>query len=501
MLYDIFPHLLNNENEPAVCYRDLSLTYQNLNQMLLDVDKAIDYKSCPQVIAIFMDRSLELVLSTLSIFLSSHIFCIIDVNTPQDTLVGIINELGTNLIFTDKKQFNKLTDLAEINRWNTVVFSAQEDWKTVTIEKNICFENVEAEIDNDDCSHIIYTSGSTNVPKGIISSRKALLNFIKWEKEYLRIQKPINVAQMSTPWFDPYMRDIFLPLSCGGCICLPTKREYFDPKAFFDFAEDKKVDLVHIVPTLFRQLFLNSRAQRQHNIKNILLAGEMIYGADIKKYFDFYNSGTLFNLYGPSETTLAKFCYKISAEDTENTRIKVGKPIDNTFFKVVDSDGAEVSAGEIGEVIIYTKDCSYGYLNNPQKNMEAFNRENEYVSFRTSDTGFVHEDGNLELVGRLDSMHKVYGQKVYPEEIEAAVMLCSQVKKCRCDIQDNQIKAIIEVMPDFEKEALQKVIANLSEYKRPRRIYVVGQVPTNKNGKVDRRASIDEMDIIEKFVL
>ena len=113
-------------------------------------------------------------------------------------------------------------------------------------------------------------------------------SFIKWEYNYLQLDSKVNVSQMSAPWFEPYLRDVFLALFSGGCICIPTKREEFDPKAFYKFVEKMQIDVLHIVPTLFRYLFFNEKLG-EHNIKHILLAGEMLYGADVRKYYEKYD--------------------------------------------------------------------------------------------------------------------------------------------------------------------------------------------------------------------
>ena len=112
---------------------------------------------------------------------------------------------------------------------------------------------------------------------------------------------------------------------------------------------------------MFRYLFFNEKLG-EHNIKHILLAGEMLYGADVRKYYEKYDFGNLYNLYGPTETTMAKFCYKISTKDQTDFRIKVGKPLPDTEFWLLNENGKLAENKQIGEVIISTKQGTYGYL-------------------------------------------------------------------------------------------------------------------------------------------
>lgn len=501
MYFNIFPALTKKNNAIALRHKNIFISYSDLTKQLDKISGEIDFKACPQIIAIFMERSIELVFAMLSCFFSEHIFCILDANMPAEKLCDAMEELGTNLLFTNEKHYSKYGSIIDKNKCNAVIFNFEEESEKIGIIKKGNHRRRGTFIDNLDCSHIVYTSGSTGRAKGILSSRRATLNFIKWEKAYLEINEPVNIAQMSTPWFDPYMRDVFLAISTGGTICIPTQREYFDPSAFFDFCTEKNISLIHIVPTLFRQLFLSNRNDKIHNIKYILLAGEMSFGCDIKKYYEKNKTGMLFNLYGPSETTLAKFCYKISSEDAELDRIPVGKPIDDTFFRIIDENGKELSAGDIGEVIIYTKDCSYGYLNRPELNGKVFDKQSCYVSFRTSDTGFVRDDGNLELVGRIDNMKKIYGQKVFPEEIEGVLMACPGIRKCRCDISNNQIVAYIEASVDFDVALYRSTVSVLVPFKRPHKLLIMEKIPTNKNGKIDRTVRIEDEKIKRKLIL
>lgn len=503
MLKDLYPDFSYDSAEKAIWHRNTILTYGQLDEILKQCQKDISYETYSKVILILMSKGIELVLSTLSVFLSKHIFCIIDVNTTEDGLKKIISETKTNVVFTDPKNFKKLNSLSEQLQVNILKFCFDESSKSILLNSCGDFSYTSQQVFNEDVSHIIYTSGSTANPKGILCSRKAMWNFIKWEKDYLQIRSKVNVSQMSAPWFEPFLRDVFLPVFSGGCICIPTKREELDPKAFKDFVNEKNINILHIVPTMFRHLFLASFTV-EHQIEHILLAGEMLYGTDLDKYWGTYNQGTLHNLYGPSETTMATFCYKISSDDKSDFRVKVGRPIPEATFWLIDEDGKPAQGKEPGEVVISTKNGSYGYYD--KKNTEesfTFLSDGATV-FRTGDIGRVTDDGDLELLGRRDYMRKIYGQKVYPEEIESAINKYSKVKKSIVVIDDKKIVAILEIHKDFSIEVLSEIISrNLIQYKRPHFIYVVDKISVNKSGKIDRKymQKISEIAYTKKFMI
>lgn len=490
--------------DKAVHYKQTVLSYGQLNEYLEQCRAALSYDTYSKIILIVMNKGIELICSTLSVFFSKHVFCIIDVNTTEDGLSQIINETKANVVFTDAKNFKKLFCVFSKHQLHMIKFHFEESSCTLSLDIQAGLAPATQIGLNDDTSHIIYTSGSTAAPKGILCSRKAMWNFIKWECNYLQIEHGVNVSQMSAPWFEPYLRDIFLPLYCGGCICIPTKREEFDPKAFAAFAQEKKIDVLHMVPTMFRYLFLNPAVVIEHAIAHILLAGEMVYGTDVDQFCRQYQHSALYNLYGPSETTMARFCYSISVDDKNSFRVKVGQPLPDTAFWLIDEHGQTVYDNKPGEVVICTKYSSYGYCNREitEKNFSFL--KNGSTVFKTGDIGKIHDDGTLELLGRKDYMRKIYGQKVYPEEIESAINQYAQVKKSMAVIHENKIIAMLEIYKDFSIDSLSEIInRTLIPYKRPHFIYVVDKIALNKSGKLDRKymQKISEIEYIKKFMI
>lgn len=474
-------------DDRAVRYQHTILTYGQLEECLAQCRSSLPYGAGSSVILIVMKKGIELVLAVLSVFFSKHIFCILDIHTPEQALGRIIQETGSNILFTDCANFSRISAAARGFRVNVVRFQFHGGDLGLTLS---CYGNFPAGPQpewGEDLSHILYTSGSTADPKGIQCSRSALLNFIRWECAYLELRPGAQVAQMSAPWFEPFLRDLFLPLSCGGCLCIPTKREELDPRAFADFIREREIDVIHMVPTMFRHLFLDADIGGR-TAPHILLAGEMLYGADVERYYRSGSSGTLYNLYGPSETTMARFAHRIAMEDRSRLRVPVGRPLPGTDFWLIGEEGERVPDHESGEVVIRTRNGSYGYCDREQTRQSFTFFPDGSVAFRTGDVGRIGEDGSLELIGRRDWMRKIYGQKVYPEEIERVLNRNPQVRRSMAVFEGNRIAAVLEIAPGFSIDALAaEVNSGLIPYKRPHFIYAVDQIPVNKSGKLDRR--------------
>lgn len=487
----------------SIVYEDRVLTYRDLQSKSLNVVNYLLDNNFSSVVIVFMNRKVETVIAILSIILSDKVFCSIDTNLSKENILEILKETESNVIITDNKNLINIP-------------SKIADYCNIFVMENgeVC-NFIKPEIENKksintfinnmvDLSHIIYTSGSTNKPKGVLASKKSLEHFISWEYKLLNLNNQIvNVVQISNPWFDPYARDIFLPLFYGGCICIPNNREMFDSKYFFKFVIKNNVNVIHIVPTLFRQIFLNQKYYDKRGIKYILLAGEMLFGDDIKQYNERYNDGFLYNLYGPTETTMSKFYHQINEYDEKNKHIFVGKALPDTYCKIIDNDGKELPAGMEGEILICTKYASLGYLKRTDDNLSHFSFcDNGFVEYKTNDMGILHESGELEIVGRKDNMKKIYGQKVHSEEIESVILEYSNIENCATYIKNNKIYSLIVAKNDFDLDKLVMLLnEKLQPYKIPEKIILVKKIPTNPNGKIDRRnlSNLNPSNIVESF--
>lgn len=498
--------LLNSfKNYPehvAITYNDKKITYKSLYEKVKVLTNYLQDVQNSSVVTIYMNRSIETVIAVLATILADRIFCAIDINTPKSNILKIVQEIESNIIITDETYICSLP-MSDMSDKKIYKLSLKDSNSLSIIEYGKNFYTIQS-FSTQDVSHIIYTSGSTNLPKGVLARQTSLINFISWEHDILHIvSKNIATAQISTPWFDPYARDLFLPLFYGGCVCIPNKRQLFDARAFFDFSKRNKINVIHIVPTLFRQLFLNQKYYEDYSIEHILLAGEMVHGDDIKKYRERFSNGQLYNLYGPTETTMSKFYHIINKNDICVEHVHVGKPLPDTFCKIIDNNGKELPFGNEGEIVIYTKFASLGYLKRPQLNKEYFaDIGNGIVEYRTSDMGIMHSADDLEVVGRKDNMKKIYGQKIHSEEIESVMLKYSEVKNCAAYITENKVIALVEKTNNFQFKILEDILNKyLLKYKIPSEILLVIKIPLNKNGKIDRKNidNIDESYIIERI--
>jgi amino acid adenylation domain-containing protein/non-ribosomal peptide synthase protein (TIGR01720 family) len=281
----------------------------------------------------------------------------------------------------------------------------------------------------DDPAYVMFTSGSTGAPKAILGRHRGLSHFLAWEIGELGLDGSVRVSMLAPATFDVSLRDMLVPLCAGGTLCIPSDDVRTSPRRLLQWLADSRVTLMHIVPTLFRLLLaeLEAGGPRPAALRHILLAGEPLYGADVLRWRAVMGgAAALFNLYGPSETTLAKAFHRIGDVPADANRVlPIGKPLPNTAFLVID-DGRLCDIGEIGEIHIKTPYRSLGYLNDPEQTAAAFidnplSPGHGDVVYRTGDLGRYLPDRSVECLGRLDHQVKINGVRIEPAEVESAV--------------------------------------------------------------------------------
>jgi amino acid adenylation domain-containing protein len=362
--------------------------------------------------------------------------------------------------------------------------------------------------DPDQLAYVYFTSGSTGKPKGIAGRLKGIDHFIRWQIETFGLDETERVSQLLPLSFDGSLRDIFVPLAVGGCICVPPSREVIlDATQLVKWLDAEEVTLVHCVPSLFRSM-LNAdlRPEELRSLRRIMMAGEAVLAADVAKWMEVYGERVeLVNLYGTSETTMAKFFYRITAQDCKRQTIPIGQPIGGARAVVLDERGRVCPVGAVGEIYIRTSYRSLGYYKEAEMTkavfvQNPFSDDPDDIVHRTGDLGRILEDGNYEYLGRKDQQVKVRGVRVELGEVENVLREHERVRDVavvdREDGSGNKyLCAYVVVEGSVGDEELREYAQGmLTEYMVPSAFIEMEKLPRTLSGKVDRRAlpSIDE---------
>lgn len=285
-------------------------------------------------------------------------------------------------------------------------------------------------IEQPDVAYLVATSGSTGTPKVIMGSLRGLRHFIDWQSSLFAEPRGLRFSQLTNPTFDPVYREVFVSLK-SGCVQLHRSGagDVASAEELVAWLAGQRVSVLHCVPTLLRALCRQCAATGVGlpELRWVFCAGDHLRGVDVQAFrAHVSDAARLFNLYGPSETTLAKFAHEVQPGAAIGSVVPVGRPIPGAGAILLDASGEVCATGEAGEVYIRTEFASHGYLRDPTLTEQRFVRNpfaptSPVPLFRTGDMARTRADGNFELLGRMDSQAKIHGRWVDLAEVEALV--------------------------------------------------------------------------------
>jgi amino acid adenylation domain-containing protein len=362
------------------------------------------------------------VVAALGVAQAGGIFMALDPGLPPRRLPQLLAKAQSKLIFTEKES---------LPHWTQAAAPISVIELETVLSQN--FQPQPVAFDENAASYIVFTSGSTGEPKAILGTHKGLKHFLEWEIQEFRLDPSSRVSQLAPPTFDVSLRDILTPLLAGGTLCIPPSDTRLDSRSLLRWLDSEAITLVHCVPSLFRELIRELETHPQPTslltkLQFILLAGEPLYGVDVQRWQTLMGDRTqLVNLYGPSETTLAKAFHRIPNTPLEASRmIPVGRPIPGAALLLL-KDGVLCDRGQIGEVFIKTPFMSRGYLGDPTLTSEKFVQNpltpnTPDTVYQSGDLGRYLPDWSVELLGRQDGQVKVNGNRIELAEIEQALL-------------------------------------------------------------------------------
>lgn len=510
---------------------DYGRTYINYQTLARDSNKLANFFIEHQIpvgaIMLILAESPVIVINSIIAALKmGAVFMPLDPSTPPNRLQTILKQVPPDLCVVERKFKSKLAEIIPSREETTFIFCPDSSSPVET--KNLSWTyltgyqsysnntppDASRQRGADDMSYIYFTSGSTGTPKGIMGQRKGIDHFIDWEINALKLGAGTRVSQLTSPAFDAYLRDIFVPLCAGGTICVPEDVEtIFDTRRLVDWLDIKQINLIHCVPSLLRAILNETLNAKQFQaLKHILLAGEALLPADINRWHTVYqNRVQIVNLYGPSETTMVKFAYFVQPDDKDRRFIPIGTPILGAKAVLVDEKTQICPPGKIGEIYIRTPYRSLGYYNQPALTEAVFipnpfTDNPDDIVYKTGDFGRLLPDGNFEFLGRRDHQVKVRGVRIELGEIENLLRTHQGVNDVVVvDREDaNGTKYLCAYLVLKDATALEKIKTHLSsqlpDYMLPSAYVTLESLPRTITRKVDRKALPAPGEATENFV-
>ena len=391
-------------NKVAVVFEDSELTYDELNKKANQLANILISNKVKQGdgVGIFLDKSLEMIVSILAILKCDAIYLPIDIHYPDSRINYIIENSGATTILTD-------TDTERFNL-NTINVSLNENFYKLSNTSNI-LRNFDAEAP----AYIMYTSGSTGLPKGVVLNHRSLVNlayYLNDHVEFLKNKPSENtMISVTTSSFDIFIFETLICLQKGIKVVIADEEACRVPSLLNQVILDQNCNAIQMTPSRMQFLVDNKHEiPALFNLKYVVLAGEPL-PIMLLKSLRKLGIKKVYNGYGPSETTV----FSTFTDVTNYKKMTIGKPLSNTKIYLLDKDLNLVPQGVSGELYIAGNGVGNGYLNNLELTEKSFIKnpfEENSIMYKTGDIAYFKKDGNLVCLGRSDSQIKIRGLRV-----------------------------------------------------------------------------------------
>lgn len=459
----------------AVIFDDKKISYSEVNALSNDIAAYLLSKNIGKgdVASILIPRGEFMPIAALGASKAGCAYQPLDSTYPPERLNFMIKDADAKILITTREFRPLITDF---------------DGEVLLIDEVPRAENISLpEIKPEDIFIVLYTSGSTGVPKGVLLTHKNLVAFINWYKKFYGLTESHCVGAYASFGFDANMMDTYPALSCGAAVCIVPEDMRLDLEAMNRYFEKNNVTHAFMTTQVGRQFATDID---NHSLKYLSAGGEKLVSLDPPENYNFYN------VYGPTECTILSTTFKV--EQQENN-IPIGKPLDNTKLYVVDVNGHRVPIGACGELIVAGVQVGAGYLNRPEKTAEVFIKSSfdggEYErAYRTGDIVRWRENGTIEFIGRQDGQVKIRGFRIELSEVEAVIREFPGVQDATVAAFNHPaggkfIAAYVVGDSEIDVDALNKFIAERKPpYMVPAVTMQIEKIPLNQNGKVNRRA-------------
>lgn len=493
----------------AIEYGKETLTYGEINQKSSAIMQYILKNNKKGAhIGVCTNNRLHVIVSLVGILRAGGVFTPLEPTFPTRRLTKMIRSADVTCVLCDSEFINKnvQTESCECKNLDEIFESPDSGEQKVSYEQ-------------EDPVYIYYTSGSTGEPKPVLGKNIGLTHFIAWEAHEFEVEETYRFSQFTNIGFDVFLRDTLVALCSGACLCIPEKKEIIlDSASIQNWINNQKINFIHCVPSVFELINADGLTVVDYqNLKYVLLAGEKIATEGLKNWYSvMHDRVQLVNLYGPTETTLAKLFYRIQEDDQYKSAVPVGKPIDGAEVLVLNENMKPCDIFETGDVYIRTPFRTYGYYKNEELNNQVFisyeveDGERDII-YKTGDLGRMLADENLELLGRKDRQVKIRGMRIELGEIENVIKKKSMIKDAVVVMK--QLSDSIQLLyayvvtssdsaeaEDFNKNLMEKLEQELPQYMMPAYILEIDEIPKTINGKIDYSKLKDPLDSMQQVI-
>ena len=476
--------VLRTPEAVAVTFGDEQISYRELNQRANQLAHYLrEFGVGPEmIVGICADRSLEMVIGLLGILKAGGAYLPLDPNYPAARISFMLEDAGVEVVVTQKKLSEKLLEY-----WGQTIFLDAE-WEEMA---NYSTENLLPLVTGEHLAYLMYTSGSTGQPKGVLVEHRSLSNYLSWATDFYRTNELRQSPLHSSISFDLSVTSLYPALLSGGVVSLVS--EGSELESLSRFLGESEPARVKLTPSHLRALGVGKDEPEGFGAGHVLvLGGESLSSQNVRWWREGRVPGRLINEYGPTEAVVGCCVHEVAAGEDEHREVLIGRPIWNTQMYVLGKAQELLPVGAIGELYIGGAGLARGYLGRPEHTAESFiphpySTEAGTRLYRTGDRGRYLATGEIEYLGRADEQVKIRGYRIELGEVEAALSRHPAVRECVVVAHEDRLVGYV-VAATTVNELREHLRAQLPEYMVPSVIVLLERLPLTANGKLDRSA-------------
>lgn len=469
------------------------ISYQDLQLHSKKIATEIHQKSNGQIrkpIVVFVDRNIESLVAFMAVAYSGNFYVPIDIQMPKkrvELILETLNPLAMVVTPASKKfSLEVAPDLIAIDYETCIAQTVIED---------DVLNSVRCKIIDRDPIYATFTSGSTGIPKGVITCHQSVIDMTEALCETFSFEENDVFGNQNPFYFDASIKDIYTTLKCGATMYVLPKSYFMMMGKLTDYIEEHQINSIMWSAAAIA-LLANSQAfedKKPTSLKKVMFSGEVMHNK-VLNYWRKNLPETLFvNLYGPTEITSVCTYYKIEKAFEDHEILPIGIPFRNCEILIINNKNDLVQGDESGELCVKGSCLALGYYNNQEKTSEAFcqnplNNHFPEVIYRTGDIARYNEYGEVMFMSRKDNQVKHMGQRVEIGEIEILLNAMDKIDASIC-FYDHEQQKIIGIYKGSEADS-KYIYAQLrdkvAKFMFPNVLISLKDLPYNLNGKIDR---------------